>query len=119
MPRFLEHGRRFDLAVTLLVVFVAVSVADVDDYGARPHAMLSSACSSPLTSSGPSEFNPPTADSESDSDHACSCMLCFMTLPHAFGPPIFLPSAGKLSKPLVAGPAPSSHALEVFHPPSA
>ncbi len=118
MPRFFERCRRFDLAATLLVVLVAVWVADVNDYGAHPHAMLSSVCCSPVTSSEPSELTPASADSESDPEHVCSCILCVETLPHAFGPQILPLSAGKLPQPLVADPAPSSHVSEVFHPPS-
>ncbi len=119
MPRLSQRCLLSDLAVAILVVFAAVSIADIDDYGAHTDACLSSPFAGSASSDGIAEAFPSPADSESDSGHACSCLLCVTTLSSPFGPRVLPPSAGKLSNPGSAGLALSSHVSEVFHPPSA
>ena len=108
MSRFFERRRIFDLAATLLVVFVAVSVADIDDYDLHANAMNATA-----------DISLATSDSGSDSEHVCACLLCVMTLSGSFGPRVLPPTAGKLSAPAIADIAVAPHLSEIFHPPSA
>ncbi len=118
MSRFFERHRAFDLAATLLVVFVAVSVADIDDYDA--HAMnVHSPFNVSMTLDAAGDMFSATTDSGSDPEHVCACVLCVMILPDSFGPRVLPPSEGKLSAPAIAGIAGSPHPSEVFHPPSA
>jgi len=118
MSRFFESRRAFDLAATLLVVLLAVSIADIDDYGMHSQAMRSPLKSS-MSWNAMVEISSPTSESESGSEHVCACLLCVLTLPYSIGTRVLPPSAGKLSPPIVAGMSGSPHLLEVFHPPSA
>lgn len=118
MSRFFERHRAFDIAATLLVVLLAVSVADIDDYDMQVAGMRSCANIS-MTRNATADISSATSDSGSDSDHVCSCLLCVMTLTDSLRPRVPTPSPGKLPTPVVAGIARSPHLSEVFHPPSA
>jgi len=118
MSRFFERRRIFDLAATLLVVFVAVSVADIDDYDVHANAVRSPYNAS-MTLNGTADISSATTDSGSDSEHVCACLLCVMTLSGSFGPRVLPPTAGKLSAPAIADIAVAPHLSEIFHPPSA
>lgn len=113
-------GRRFafDLAVTLLVVFAAVSVADIDDYEAHSQAALTAFEFSSAPGATPEKFLG-AADPESDRDHHCACLLCVMTIPDSSGPRLTSPSPGKMSRAPAAVFAGASHPSEIFHPPPA
>lgn len=119
MPRIFRRRLVSDLAAAILVVFAAVSVGDIDDYGARSQAMIHPAVESSTPSNGYPDVSPGFADSGSESDHACSCLLCVMALSGAFGPQVHPPSPGTLPRSTAEDSAPSSHLPEVFHPPSA
>lgn len=118
MSRSLERRCAFHLAATLVVVLLAVSIADIDDYDTHSRAMRSS-FNSTMSLTAMAEISSATADPESGSHDACACLLCIAALWDSFGIRIYPPSAGKLSTPLVAGVAGSLHLSEVFHPPSA
>ncbi len=119
MFRFFERRRTFDLAAALLVVFVAVSVGDIDDYDMHAAAAMRSPFNTSMTLNAMADISSATSDSGSDSEHVCACLLCVLTLADSFGPRVVPPSAGQLSPPVVAGIAGSPHLSEVFHPPSA
>lgn len=118
MRRFFGRRLAFDLAAALVVVFVAVSVADIDDYDIHSQATLTAFDFSPASAATP-ELLQPKDDSGSDPGHHCSCLLCVMTLPDSFRPRIAPPAPGKLSMPPAAAVAGSPHLSEVFHPPPA
>lgn len=117
MRRFFGRRRSFDFAVALLVVFVAVSLADIDDYDMHSQATLTAFDFSPPSAETPEIFQ--AEDPGSDPSHHCACLLCVMTIPDSFGPRITPPSRGKLSMPLPAAVGGSPHPSEIFHPPSA
>jgi hypothetical protein len=116
MRRFFGRGLGFDLAATLLVVVVAVSVADIDDYDMHSQATLTAFDFSPASAATPEILQ---AKEDSDSGHHCSCLLCVMTLPDSFGPKISPPFPCKLSTPPSTAVAGSPHLSEIFHPPPA
>ncbi len=119
MPRIFRRRLVSDLAAAILVVFAAVSVGDIDDYGARSQAMIIPAVESSTPSNGCPDVSRGLADSGSGSDHACCCLLCVMTLSSAFGRQVLPPSAGPLSRSMAEDTVPSPLLSEVFHPPSA
>lgn len=118
MSRFFADHCKFPFAATLLVVLLTVSVADIDDYDMHSQAMRSPLKTS-MSWNAIVEISSATSDAASESEHACACLLCVLTLPDSFGTRVLPPSAGRLSTPIVAGTAAFPHLSEVFHPPSA
>jgi len=118
MFRSLERRWAFDLAATLVVVLLAVSAADIDDYDMHSRAMHSPLKTS-MSWNATAEISPATPDPESGPHDACACLLCLAALSDWFGARISPPPAGKQAPPLVARVSGSLHRPEVFHPPSA
>ncbi len=118
MPRLFRSRTVRDIAVTILAVFAAVSIADIDDYGVHPRALPSSSFHSLESADSSPEKFPAFADAESDPDHSCSCMLCVTTLSSVSAPWMLPPSAEPLSEPGAGGIVLPAHVSEVFHPPS-
>ncbi len=118
MPRLSRSRLVAEFAAALLVVFTAVSIADIDDYDVHPRAS-SPAFVATNPASGSPEMLPETDDPESGRDHACSCLLCVTILSSAFGPRILPLSAGTLAQAPSSALALPAHTREVFHPPCA
>lgn len=118
MSRRLDSALARHLAATLLVVFVSVSVVDIDDYDVHPRFLeLSLSVCVPGDADQKSLSASPTP--ESRSEHICACLLCVTAIPESPGPRVLPLSAGKMSTPLVAALMSSPHRREVYHPPSA
>lgn len=118
MSRFFGHSLAIDLAATLLVVLLAVSIADIDD-----HDMLSQAMRSPwkttVSLNATADISSPSSEPETDREDGCACLLCITVIFDSTGLRICRAPAGRLSTPVFAEIADSPHLTEIFHPPSA
>ncbi len=118
MPRFFERRRPSDLAALLLAVFLAVSIADINDYHTIYRVMRSPVATS-LSLGVTAELSSSPSDSGTDSEHACACLLCTAALPDALGIRAHPPAAEKMPAPFAATIALTPHPPEIFRPPSA
>jgi len=118
MIRIPSRSRILRLVVLVLAVFLAAPIAGADDYSFLHHDGTTAMPLGPMRA-GLDTHEHGVVDVDGLDSHACSCLVCLMSLGESFSPGMPPPQPGHALYPADVVFSYASHLPGIFRPPIA
>ena len=118
MIRIASRSQTRRLVVLALVIFLVAPIAGADDYLFLHHGGPTATHPGPVRV-GLDAHEPGAGDADGVDSHACSCLVCLVTLGESFAPWMPTPQPGHTLRPAAVVVSYASHLPGIFRPPIA